>query len=134
MKLRQQELQAEDKQVRKTKAKHSEGWDKIDGVLHHQGLFYVSEIIRTKLISRHDNNLLAGHYEIKKTQKLVARKYYWPTFCRDIEDYIRGCDICLASKTIRHKPKRDLQFLPEPTHCWKNLLIYFVMGLLILTN
>ena len=45
MRLRLYKLQAKDEQARKTKAKHSKGWDDINRVLHHQGLSYVSEII-----------------------------------------------------------------------------------------
>ena len=99
MRLRLHELQAEDKQARKLRADQQlgqQGWDDIDGVLHHQGLPYVPEIIRTELISRHHDNPLAGHFGIKKTRKLIARKYYWPTLRRDVKDYVRGCDVCLV--------------------------------------
>ena len=67
MRLRLHELQTEDKQARKTKTEHSEGWDNIDRVLHYQGLSYIPEIIRTKLISRHHDNLLASHFSIKSS-------------------------------------------------------------------
>ena len=78
MKLRLQELQEEDEQAQKLRAEQpvKDGWENIDGVLHHQGLPYVPEIIRTELISKHHNNLSAGHFGIEKTHKLVARKYY----------------------------------------------------------
>ena len=119
MRLRLHKLQAKDKQVRKLKVDQQsgqQGWEDIDNVLHHQSLPYVSEIIRTALISRHHNDSLAGHFGIEKIQELLSRKYYWPTLRRDIKDYVRGCDICLASKAVRHKPYDDLQFLPVPTH------------------
>ena len=116
MRLRLQELQAEDEQARKTRVKHSEGWDDINGVLHDQGLPYIPEIIWTKLISRYHDNLLAGHFSIKKIRELIAQKYYWPTLRRDFKDYVRGCNVCLTSKTVCHKPYRDLQSLPVPTY------------------
>ena len=72
MRLRLHKLQAKDKQAWKTKAEHSEGWDDIDSVLHYQDLFYVPEIIQTELISKHYNDLLAGHFGIKKTRELIA--------------------------------------------------------------
>ena len=110
MRLRLVELQAEDGQARKIRAEKLGGnWEDSDGILHHQGLPYVPEIIRTELISRHHDDPLAGYFGIEKTRELVARKYYWETLCHDVKVYIRGCDVCLASKAIRHKPYRNLQ-------------------------
>ena len=98
-------------------------------MLQYQRLPYVLEIIRSKMINCHHNDLLAGHFGIDKTRELVGRKYYWPSLRKDVKDYVRGCDVCLASKAVRHKPYRDLQSLPIPTHRWKDLLIDFVTGL-----
>ena len=65
-------------------------------ILDHQGLFYVSKIIRIELTS---------HFGIEKTERLVAKKCY-----------------------------EDLQSLPIPTYCWKDLSMDFVTGLLISTD
>ena len=134
--LRLQELQDEDNQARKVRTEQpgNANWQDVKGVLYHQGLSYVQEIIKMELISRHHNNSLAGHFGIEITQELVARKYYWSMLRRDIEVYVRGCDVCLASKTVRHKPYGDLQSLLMPTHCWKDLLMDFVTGLPISTD
>ena len=106
-----------------------EGWKDVKGVLQYQELPYVPEIIRSEVISRHHNDLLVGHFGIDKTRELVGRKYYWPSLRRDVESYVRGCDVCLASKAVRHKPYGDLQSLPIPTHRWKDLSMDFVTGL-----
>ena len=82
-----------------------------------------------ELISRHHDDPLAGHFGIEKTRELLAQKYYWPTLCHDVEAYVKGCDVCLASKAICHKPYDDLQSLPIPTHQWKDLSMDFVTGL-----
>ena len=103
-------------------------------MLHHQGLPYIPEIIRIELISRHHNDPLAGHFGIEKTRELIARKYYWPTLRRDVEDYVRGCNVCLASKAVQHKPYSDLQSLSIRIHRWNDLWMDFVMGLPILTD
>ena len=137
MRLRLHKLQAKDKQARKLKANQQpgqQGWENIDGVLHHQGLSYIPEIIRPKLISRDHDDALAGYFRIEKTQKLFFQKYYWLTLRCDVKDYVMGCKVCLALKTVRHKPYDDLQSLPVPTHCWKDLSIDFVTDLPILTN
>ena len=67
MRLRLQKLQEEDIKAQKIKTEKRESWEEIDGVLHHQGLPYVPELIRIELISRHHDDPLAGHFGIKKT-------------------------------------------------------------------
>ncbi len=112
-----------------------DGWEEdADRVLHHQGLFYVPEVIRTELISRQHDDPLEGYFGMDKTRELIARKYYWPSLQTDVEAYIKSCDLYLASKAVRHKPHKDLQSLPVPTHRWKNLSIDFVTGLPVSTN
>ena len=81
------------------------------------------------MISRHHNDLLARHFSINEIRELVGQKYYWPSLRKDVKDYVRGCDVCLTSKTVRHKPYGDLQSLLVPTHRWKDLLMDFVTGL-----
>ena len=98
-------------------------------MLHHQGLSFMPEAIWIKLISRHHNNPLVGHFGTEKTRKLLAWKYYWLTLRHNIEAHVRGCDVCLVSKAVRHKPCGDLQFLLVPTRQWKDLSIDFVTGL-----
>ncbi len=103
-------------------------------MLYHQGLLYVPEIVKTELISKHHDDLLAGYFGIDKIRELIARKYYWPTLRCDFEVYVIGCDVCLASKSMRHKPYSDLQSLSVPTHQWKDLSIDFVTSLPVSTN
>ncbi len=75
--MRLPELQDDDKEVKKLRSKGlSEGWEDIEQVLYYQGLPYVLKVIRSELISRHHNNPLIGHFGIKKTRELIARKYY----------------------------------------------------------
>ena len=52
----------------------------------------------------------------------------------DVKDYMKGCNVCLASKTVRHKLYGDLESLPVSTYCQKNLLINFVNRLSISTD
>ncbi len=136
LRLRLPELQAENQEARRIREQGlKDGWEEnADGVLCHQGLPYVPEVVRTELISRHHDDPLAGHFGINKTRELIARKYYWPTLRRDVETYVTGCDVCLASKAVRHKPYSDLQSLPVSTHQWKDLSIDFVTGLPISIN
>ena len=103
-------------------------------MLHYQGFPYVLKVIYLKLISRYYDNLLVSHFGIKKICELIARKYYLPTLQQDIEAYIKGCNVYLASKTVFYKSYGDLQLLIISTHWWKDLLMDFVTSFLILAN
>ena len=107
----------------------SKDWEDIEGVLQYQELPYIPAIICSKVISRHHDDPLARHFDIDKTRELVGRKYYWPSLRKDVESYVRGCNVCLASKAVRHKSYGDLQSLTTPTHRWKDLSMDFVTGL-----
>ena len=117
MNLQLCELQDNDEEAKILRAGSlSEGWEEVERVLQYQGLPYIPEIIQSEVISRHHNDPLAGHFGIDKTRELVGRKYYWPSLRKDDKNYIRGCDVCLASKAVRHKLYGDLQSLPVPKH------------------
>ena len=123
MRLRLQELQ-------ETNAKAQE----VNGMLQHQGLLFVPKIIWMELISRHHDDLLASHFNIKKICKPLARKYYCPTLRHNIEAYGKGCDIYLASKTAWHKLYNYPQSLPISIYQWKDLSINFMTSQPISTD
>lgn len=115
--MRRPELQNDDKEPKKLRSKRLlEGWEDIEEVLHYQDLPYILKVIHSELINRHHNDPLVSHFGIEKTRELIAIKYYWSTLQRDVETYVKGCDICLASKAVRHKPYGDLQLLSIPTY------------------
>ena len=78
MRLRLSELQENDEEAKlfRGSARLLEGWKNVERVVQYQELPYVPAIIRSKVISRHHDNCLAGHFGIDKTKELVGRKYY----------------------------------------------------------
>ena len=108
MRLRLQELQKTDHKAQELRQQKADAYEEIKEILHHLGLPFVPKAIQMELISHHHDNLLDGHFGIEKTRKLLAQKYYWPTFRHDVEAYVKSCDVCLASKAICHKPYNDL--------------------------
>ena len=133
MRFRLARLHESDKEARKIRTEGLNGYEELDGVLYYQKLLFVPKVIWTEIISQYHNKPLVNHFGINKIKDLVGRKYYWPSFQRDIEAYVKGCDIYLGLKAVRHKPYNDLQSLPVPIHRWKNLSKDFVTGLPIWT-
>ena len=70
------ELQDNNKEAKKLRLKQIllEGWQDIKQVLHYQSFLYIPKLIHSKLINKHYDNPLTGHFGIKKTGKLIARK------------------------------------------------------------
>ena len=86
MRLRLSELQESDPEAQELKSKEQlpDGGEDINGVLHHQKLAFVPEVIYTELISQYYDDPLSGHFGIDKTKDLIGRKYYWPSLQKDI--------------------------------------------------
>ncbi len=81
-------------------------WSEVEGILHYDIETYIPE-----------------------TLELLSRKYYSLRIRVDIEKHLQDCDICMSSKTQRHKPYGSIQVLPVSTNNWKDLSIDFVTGL-----
>ena len=92
--MRLPELQNDDKEAKKLRSEGlSEGWEDIEQGFNYDGFLYVPKFISSELIKRHYDNLFACHFDIKMTEELIPRKYYWPTLQRDVEAYVNGCDV-----------------------------------------
>lgn len=111
VRLRLSELKKSISKIRKLGKNLLGGFKDIKDIFYYQSLLYISNIIHFEIISRHYNNLLANYFRIKKTKKLIARNYFWPTFCQNIETYVKDYNICLASKIVYCKLFEDFQSL-----------------------
>ena len=130
MSLQLPELQDNDEKAKVLRAGGlPEDWEEVEGMLQYREFPYVSEIIRSEMINCHHDDLLAGHFGIDKIRDLISWKYYWLSLRKNVGNYVRGCDICLASKAFRHKPYKDLQSLPILTHQCKDPSMDFLIGL-----
>ena len=116
MRVRLQDLKETDSEAQELRQQGQEGYKEIDGMLHYQGLSFVPKAMRIELINYYHNDPLTGHFGIEKICELLAWKYYWPTPRHDNNAYVKGCDVCLALKTVRYKPYGDLQSMPVPIH------------------
>lgn len=74
-----------------------------DRVLYHVDLPYIPKKFCIEMISQYNNNLLVRYFGFKKTQRLVARKYYWPILRVIVKSYIKDCNIYLVSNLVKHK-------------------------------
>lgn len=79
-----QEFQENDRKPQNLK-QYPKDYKDVDRVLHYQDLSFVSEFIKSKIMSCHHNDLLSGHIDIAKTRGLKAYKQYLPTLWHDVK-------------------------------------------------
>lgn len=88
----------------------------MDRILCHQGVSYIPDMFRTKLISRHYYNRLVDHFGIKKTSELISQKYNKPILRANVKSYVKGYNIYLASKSVKYEYYGNVQFFLVLTH------------------
>lgn len=90
---------------------------------------YVPKEMRMEVLRACHDNILAGHFGVRKTQHLVQREFWWPGWRKDVKLYVESCHTCSRSKRSTHKPYGLLQPLPVPEGPWKSITMDFIVEL-----
>ncbi|KAK1916916.1 hypothetical protein P3342_004471 [Pyrenophora teres f. teres] len=83
----------------------------IDCRVYNGKLFYRDRLyapaddeLRSQIVYRAHSSGPAGHPGRVKTLDLITRTWWWPGMSRDIEQYVKACDLCVRSKASRLAP------------------------------
>ena len=68
----------------------------------------------------HDHPI-SGHVGMHKTRDLLARPYWWPSWSKDVHEYVRTCASCQRNKAGNTKRAGQLQPLPIPDAPWMSV-------------
>ncbi|XP_063782381.1 uncharacterized protein LOC134932160, partial [Pseudophryne corroboree] len=71
----------------------------------------------------------AGHPGIARTRELLSRAVWWPSVAKDVDQWVRACDICARNKTPRGVPVGPLHPLSIPSKPWTHISMDFVVDL-----
>jgi transposase InsO family protein len=85
--------------------------------------------LRLQLLQDHHDPPAMGRPGRAKTLELLTRKYYWPKKRKDVDRFVRNCNICRRTKAIRHAPYGVLRPLSIPQRPWQHISVDFVTGL-----
>jgi hypothetical protein len=73
---------------------------------------------------------LHGHQGVTKTMKrLLEQGYQIPRLRQEVEKTIKTCDLCMKTKSQRHKPYGTLQALPVAERPWGSITMDFITKL-----
>jgi hypothetical protein len=81
------------------------------------------------LLKRHHDDILADHFDVKKTVELLNKKYHWSKMIKYVKFYIKICDICQRTKTFKHFSYDDLQSLLLSQDSWQEIIMNFITNL-----
>ena len=85
--------------------------------------------LRTQVIYRTHSTGPAGHPGRTKTLDLLSRSYWWPRMSKDVEEYVRACELCVRIKSPRSLPQGFLQPLPVPFRAWSDISVDYITPL-----
>jgi hypothetical protein len=100
-----------------------------NGLIIYDGLIFVPRKCRKEVIREEHDQRTAGHFGIARTMERVSRNYYFPGMRREIEQYVRNCDICRRAKHKTRKEHGKLQPLQVPTRPWESVTMDFIVKL-----
>jgi hypothetical protein len=109
-KVDNRQAQAKDEFYKQTNPALYEGkllpyfWDE-DSVLYHESTYasgkpkiLIPISLREQVIRQHHDPVFAGHQGEKRTLSSLRVYSYWPSMSKDVENFVRKCDLCAKIK------------------------------------
>lgn len=82
-----------------------------------------------RLLFEFHSSPVGGHSGFFKTFARIARQFFWVNMRKDIQAFIRACDICQRAKVSNTLPAGLLQPLPIPSAIWEEVAMDFIVAL-----
>ena len=78
-----------------------------------------SQIVIPKFFSPkilHQIHAQIGHFGVHKTFDMLQKRFYWPGFHSDVENFCKSCEVCLTNKATPRprKPLKPIEVQPIP--------------------
>ena len=85
--------------------------------------------LRARILQECHDTPLGGHFGRHKTMALVRRLAYWPGLTRDVDAYVRSCEVCQRTKADHVGPRGLLHPLPLPSRRGGVIGVDWLVGL-----
>ena len=77
-------------------------------VIGDKQLLVVPECLKQEVLSLNHDMPLTGHMGIAKTLLHIQKSFIWYTMSRDVELFVKSCQVCNSSKKANTKAKAGL--------------------------
>jgi hypothetical protein len=109
----------------------SEGYSLDQGLIKYKNKVWIgnNSALQTKLISALHASAIRGHSGVMATYYRVKQYFTWKGLKRDVDNFVKQCQVCQQAKhELIHSPGL-LQPLPIPEDAWQDLSMDFIEGL-----
>ena len=65
--------------------------------------------MRRSLLAEMHGSIASGHFGVKKTLQRLRKRAYWLEMRRDVTEWCRGCEVCIAKKGPQQTPQAPVQ-------------------------
>jgi hypothetical protein len=97
-----------------------------DGILRLGRHIYVPDPLTHHVIASCHDDPTMGHPGRTATLTNVATRFWWPTMRKDVEDFVKKCDVCQRTKVRPGRPYGHLLPLPVAERPWQHISADFV--------
>ena len=73
--------------------------DSNDNIIYQ---YVVPKQQRPYILAQCHDNMHAGHLGFEKTRDRIIHRFYWTDQLKDIESYVKTCEVCQQMKTPHH--------------------------------
>jgi hypothetical protein len=110
---------------------NEQGFSHCKGVIRFKDKIWIvnNSALQTKLITAFYASALGGHSGIQATRKRLKKDFHWQSMKKDVEAFVKQCEICQNAKHELCKYPGLLQPLPVPQHSWADISMDFIEGL-----
>jgi len=108
-----------------------EGYTLEQGLIKYKSKVCIASnsALQTKLIAAMHSSAIGGHSGGKATYHRLKQLFHWKGMKRDVEHYVKQCQICQQAKHELTHPAGLLQPLPIPQGAWRDWSMDFIEGL-----
>ncbi len=85
--------------------------------------------LRRKLIQQFHGSTSGDHSGVLHAYQRMKNHFYWKGMKKQLENFIKECDICAQNKPDAKGYQGILQPLPIPTQIWEDISMDFVEAL-----
>jgi hypothetical protein len=103
----------------------------VEGRIYYRDRLFVppDDELKVQIMRRYHSSGPGGHPGKHKTVDLIMREFWWPRLTRDVQAYVRACELCVRTKASRNSPAGFLQPLAVPFRAWSDISVDYITPL-----